>query len=125
MKTSLVLASMTIAFTLSASCFAKDEITIDDLVANPKVYEGKEFSIRCVVSSVDLGSAYCGEGKKSISLSARTMDKTSLAFALAHCAKPNASDNDPRCQDVVVKARLKDASNPRWLDNVKMKFKKK
>jgi hypothetical protein len=125
MKRSLILVSLPLAVTLSASCLAKTEIGIGDLKANPKAYEGKEIVLQCMVRSADLGSVYCGEGDQSVSLSAKTMDKSSLKFALANCAKPNESENDPKCRDVMVTAKLKDATRPGWLDNAKLKFKKK
>ena len=125
MKASRLLVSLPLAFAVSASCFAKTEIGISELKANPKAYEGKEITLQCVVRSADLGSVYCGEGNQSISMSAKTMDKSSLKFALANCAKPKESENDPRCQNVTVTAKLKDATRPSWLDNAKLKFKKK
>jgi hypothetical protein len=123
MKPSIALVSLPLAFTLSFSCFAKTEVGIGDLKGNPQAYEGKEVTLRCLVRSADLGSVYCGEGDKSISLSSKTMDKSSLKFALANCAKPKESENDPRCQNVIVTAKLKDAKRPGWLDNAKIKFK--
>ena len=125
MNRSIILVSLPLAFSLSVSCFAKTEIGIGELKANPKAYEGKEVTLQCLVRSADLGSVYCGDGDQSISLSAKTMDKSSLKFALANCAKPKESDNDPRCQNVIVTAKLKDATRAGWLDNAKLKFKKK
>lgn len=122
MKISAPLLSLPLALTLSASCLAKNEITIGDLTSNPKAYEGKEIALRCIVRSADPASAYCEQNNQSVSLSAKTMDKSSLKFALANCAKPKESENDPRCRDVLVTAKLKSAANPRWLDNVKLKF---
>ncbi len=125
MKASKILVSLPLAFTLSASCFAKTEIGIGELKANPRSYEGKQVTLQCLIRSADLGSVYCGQGDKSISLSSKTMDKSSLKFALANCAKPKESDNDPKCQSVTVTAKLKDATRPGWLDNAKLKFKTK
>jgi hypothetical protein len=120
-KTSIALLSLPLAFTLSSGCFAKNEIAIGDLMANPKLYEGKEVTLRCTVRSADLASAYCEEGNLSVSLGTRTMDKASAKFVLAKCTKADVQKNDPKCQNATVTAKLKDAKNPRWLDNAKVK----
>ena len=121
MKKSIALLSLPLALALSSSCFAKNEITIGDLTANPKAYEGQEIVLRCTARSADLASVYCEENGQSVSLSSRTMDKASAKFALASCNKPDITANDPKCQNVLVTAKLKDAKNPRWLDNAKIK----
>jgi hypothetical protein len=119
MKASLLLP---LALTLSASCLAKTDVTLSDLIANPRAYVGKEVTIRCSVHSVDLGAAYCTADNQDISLSTRTMDKASLKFALAKCAKPGIAANDPKCQNASVTAKLIDAQYPKWLDNAKIAF---
>lgn len=125
MKASKTLVSLPLALVLSASCFAKTEVGIGELRANPHAFEGKQITLQCLIRSADLGSVYCGQGDQSISLSSKTMDKSSLKFALASCAKPKESENDPRCRSVTVTAKLKDATRPGWLDNAKLKFKTK
>ena len=120
MKASLFLP---LALTLSAGCLAGAEITVSDLIANPKAYVGKTVTLRCNVRSTDLGAAYCTMGNQDISLSTKTMDKASLKFALASCSKPVIAENDKRCQDVLVAAKLTDAQYPKWLDDAKIAFK--
>ncbi|WP_295455671.1 hypothetical protein [uncultured Thiodictyon sp.] len=120
MKASLFLP---LALTLSASCFAKTDVTVSDLIANPRAYEGKEVTIRCNVRSADLGATYCSVGNQDVSLSAKTMDKSSLKFVLAKCSKPIITQNDIKCQNVTVTAKLKSAEYPGWLDNAKVAFK--
>lgn len=124
-KVPKILLSLPFALAVSASCLAKAEVGIGELKTNPRAYEGKQVTLQCLIRSADLGSVYCGQGDNSISLSSKTMDKSSLKFALAHCSKPKESDNDPRCQNVTVTAKLKDATRPGWLDNAKLKFKTK
>jgi hypothetical protein len=125
MRTSKALLSLPLVFALSAASYAKNEVTLVELAANPQAYEGKDIALLCILRSADLASVVCEQGTLSVALGSRTMDKASLKFSLANCAKPNASANDHKCLGVLVTARLKSASNPRWLDNAKFKPKGK